>query len=117
MMANITERLINKGKKVGKDFFDVSSNVYSFSDSMFKAVAYLSEKRSNWETYGSVMLKQGFSAEEVEAAMRERATINVQRQMPTYDRSPELIKSLSRFTFLLHSFSLSFNQELMTITS
>jgi hypothetical protein len=99
MMANITERLINKGKKVGKDFFDVSSNVYSFSDSMFKAVAYLNEKRSNWETYGSVMLKQGFSAEEVEAAMRERATINVERQMPTYDRSPELIKSLSRFTF------------------
>ena len=99
MMTNITERLINKGKKVGKDFFDVSSNVYSFSDSMFKAVAYLNEKRSNWETYGSVMLKQGFSAEEVEAAMRERATINVQRQMPTYDRSPELIKSLSRFTF------------------
>lgn len=99
MMTNITERLINKGKKVGKDFFEVSSNVYSFSDSMFKAVAYLGEKRSNWETYGSVMLKQGFSAEEVEAAMRERATINVQRQMPTYDRSPEIIKSLSRFTF------------------
>ena len=100
MMKNITERLINKGKKAGKDFFDISSNVYSFSDSMFKAVAYLNEKRSNWETYGSVMLKQGFSAEEVEAAMRERATIAVERQMPTYDRSPELIKSLSRFPFL-----------------
>jgi hypothetical protein len=100
MMKNITERLINKGKKAGKDLFDVSGNVYSFSDSMFKAVAYLNEKRSNWETYGSVMLKQGFSAEEVEAAMRERATIAVQRQMPTYDRSPELIKSLSRFTWL-----------------
>jgi hypothetical protein len=99
MMKNITERLINKGKKAGKDFFDVSGNVYSFSDSMFKAVAYLNEKRSNWETYGSVMLKQGFSAEEVEAAMRERATIAVERQMPTYDRSPELIKSLSRFTW------------------
>lgn len=99
MMTNITERLINKGKKAGKDFFEVSSNVYSFSDSMFKAVAYLNEKRSNWETYGSVMLKQGFSAEEVEAAMRERATIAVERQMPTYDRSPELIKSLSRFPF------------------
>lgn len=99
MMTNITERLINKGKKVGKDFFEVSSNVYSFSDSMFKAVAYLNEKRSNWETYGSVMLQQGFSAEEVEAAMRERATIAVEKQMPTYDRSPELIKSLSRFPF------------------
>lgn len=100
MMTNITERLINKGKKVGKDFFEVSSNVYSFSDSMFKAVAYLNEKRSNWETYGSVMLQQGFSAEEVEAAMRERATIAVEKQMPTYDRSPEIIKSLSRFPFL-----------------
>ena len=99
MMTNITERLINKGKKVGKDFFEVSSNVYSFSDSMFKAVAYLNEKRSNWETYGSVMLQQGFSAEEVEAAMRERATIAVEKQMPTYDRSPEIIKSLSRFPF------------------
>lgn len=99
MMTNITERLMNKGKKVGKDFFEVSSNVYSFSDSMFKAVAYLNEKRSNWETYGSVMLKQGFSAEEVEAAMRERATIAVEKQMPTYDRSPGLIKSLSRFPF------------------
>lgn len=100
MMTNINERLINKGKKVGKDFFDISGNVYSFSDSMFKAVAYLNEKRSNWETYGSIMLKQGFSTEEVEAAMRERATIAVERQMPTYDRSPELIKSLSRFPFL-----------------
>ena len=99
MMKNLSERLINKGKKIGKDFFEVSSNVYSFSDSMFKAVAYLNEKRSNWETYGSVMLKQGFSAEEVEAAMRERATIAVERQMPTYDRSPEFIKSLSRFTW------------------
>lgn len=100
LMKGAYERIKNKVKGWGSSTMEAASNSYSFSDSMFKAIFYMNEKKKNWDTYGSVMLKKGASMEEVEKAMKERTSMAVKQQMPTYDRSPEFLKALSKFPLI-----------------
>jgi len=94
------EKIKNRVKGFGQSTMEAASNSYSFSDSMFKAIFYMNEKKKNWDTYGSVMLKKGASMEEVERSMKERTAMAVKQQMPTYDRSPEFLKALSKFPLI-----------------
>jgi hypothetical protein len=94
------EKIKNRVKGFGQSTMEAASNSYSFSDSMFKAIFYMNEKKKNWDTYGSVMLKKGASMEEVERVMKERTAMAVKQQMPTYDRSPEFLKALSKFPLI-----------------
>jgi hypothetical protein len=94
------EKIKNRVKGFGQSTMEAASNSYSFSDSMFKAIFYINEKKKNWNTYGSVMAQKGASMEEVERAMKERTAMAVKQQMPTYDRSPEFLKALSKFPLI-----------------
>lgn len=94
------EKIKNRVKGFGQSTMEAASNSYSFSDSMFKAIFYINEKKKNWDTYGSVMLKKGASMEEVENAMKEKTAMAVKQQMPTYDRSPEFLKAISKFPLI-----------------
>ncbi len=94
------EKIKNRVKGFGQSTMEAASSSYSLSDSMFKAVFYMNEKKKNWDTYGSVMLQKGASMEEVERAMKDRTAMAVKQQMPTYDRSPEFLKALSKFPLI-----------------
>lgn len=90
------------GKALKKKFsesIDLAASVYQFSDSMFKAIVYMQEKAKRYETYGSVMKKKGMSDQEIEAEIRRMTAEVVKKQMPSYDRSPEFIKTISRVPF------------------
>lgn len=80
-----------------KATFDAASASYAFTDSMFKAIMYFNTKARNMNTYGAVMKIEGKSDAEIEEAIREKTALQVRQQMPTYDRSPEFLKLLSKF--------------------
>ena len=86
-------------KKIGQSL-DVASNTYQFSDSMFKAIVYMQEKAKRYDTYGSVMKKKGMSDSEIETEIRRMSAEAVKKQMPSYDRSPEFIKFISRMPLM-----------------
>ena len=100
LVKSAYEKIKNRVKGFGQSTMEAASNSYSFSDSMFKAIFYINEKKKNWDTYGSVMLKKGASMEEVENAMKEKTATAVKQQMPTYDRSPEFLKAISKFPLI-----------------
>lgn len=108
-------KLRNKAKAVTKDVFDYAGAAYSFSDSMFKAIAYMSEKQKNLDTYGKVMLAKGDDPAVVEQRMREMAANQIREQMPSYDRSPDFLKALSKFpligTFIQFDFQSKINDK------
>lgn len=109
------QKILDKSKKFTGDTWDAITASYAFSDSMFKAIMYLQEKKKNLDTYGSVMAKQGVSPEIIEEKMREKTAIDVRKQMPTYDRSPDIIKALSKFpligTFIQFDFQSKVNDK------
>jgi hypothetical protein len=108
-------QIIGKSKQFMGDTWDALTASYAFSDSMFKATMYLQEKQKNWSTYGSVLAKQGVAPEVIEERMREKTAIDVRKQMPTYDRSPDFIKALSKFpligTFIQFDFQSKVNDK------
>ena len=109
------QKIINKTKMFAGDTWEAASASYAFSDSMFKAIMYLNEKQKNWETYGSIMAQEGVTPEVIEQEMREKTAIDVRKQMPTYDRSPDFIKALSKFpligTFIQFDFQSKVNDK------
>jgi hypothetical protein len=109
------QKIINKTKMFAGDTWEAASASYAFSDSMFKAIMYLNEKQKNWETYGSIMAQEGVASEVIEQEMREKTAIDVRKQMPTYDRSPDFIKALSKFpligTFIQFDFQSKVNDK------
>ena len=100
MLKRNIDKILNATKKGFGDAINAASNSYGFSDSMFKAIYYMNEKKKNWATYGSVMLKKGASMEEVEKAMRDKTAMDLRKQMPTYDRSPDILKAWSKFPLI-----------------
>jgi hypothetical protein len=108
-------QILGKAKQFKGDTWDAMTASYALSDSMFKAVMYLQEKQKNLDTYGSVLAKQGISPEVIEERMREKTAIDVRKQMPTYDRSPDIIKALSKFpligTFIQFDFQSKVNDK------
>lgn len=97
VLKSAAAKLWNNIKSGTGKAWDSASASYSFSDSMFKTIMYINEKGKNWNTYGSAMVKEGVDPAEVESQMRERTAIDVRKQMPTYDRSPDLIRAWSKF--------------------
>jgi hypothetical protein len=115
LMKNKMTQILSKAKQFKGDTWDALGASYAFSDSMFKAIMYLQEKQKNWSTYGSVLAKQGVAPEVIEERMREKTAIDVRKQMPTYDRSPDFIKALSKFpligTFIQFDFQSKVNDK------
>lgn len=97
---NQKSKITDSFKKKGAQVLDIAANVYQFSDSMFKAIVYMQEKARRYDTYGSVMKKKGMSDQEIEAEIRRMTAEVVKKQMPSYDRSPEVIKAISRIPFI-----------------
>jgi hypothetical protein len=115
VLKSAAAKLWNKVKSGTGQVWDSASASYSFSDSMFKTIMYINEKGKNWDTYGSAMVKEGIDPAEVESQMRERTAIDVRKQMPTYDRSPDFIRALSKFpligTFIQFDFQSKVNDK------
>jgi hypothetical protein len=94
-------------KKVGRatsramgKIVEAAADTYSFSDSVFKAMMYLNHKEFNMSTYGEEMRRNGMTAEQIDAAIKQKTAEQVRKQMPTYDRSPEFLRFLSRFPII-----------------
>lgn len=115
LISNKIQKILDKSKQFAGDTWDAMTASYALSDSMFKAVMYLQEKQKNLDTYGSVLAKQGISPKVIEERMREKTAIDVRKQMPTYDRSPDFIKALSKFpligTFIQFDFQSKVNDK------
>jgi len=95
--ARRTGRAISRaGAKTITSFADA----YSFSDSVFKAMMYMNHKEFNMRTYGEEMRRNGMSPDQIDAAIKTKTAQQVRMQMPTYDRSPEFLRFLSRFPLL-----------------
>jgi hypothetical protein len=88
---------------------------------MFKTIAYMQEKQRYMDTYGAVLLARGVDPSSVQTQMQEKAADTVREQMPSYDRSPELIKAISRFpligTFIQFDFQNKINDKNIIIDS
>ena len=92
---------IGRGIKRGSAKLAKSTgDAYSFSDSMFKAMMYMDHKDFNMKTYGAEMLKNGMTQEEVDEAIKLKTAQQVRSQMPTYDRSPEFLRFISKLPFI-----------------
>ena len=99
-LQSMKDKVLSKSKKGFQNTMDAAGAAYSFSDSMFKTIAYMQEKQRNMNTYGAVLLAKGVDPKLVETQMQEKAADTVREQMPSYDRSPELIKAISRFPLI-----------------
>jgi hypothetical protein len=121
VLRSAAAKLWNNVKSGTGKTWDSASASYSFSDSMFKTIMYINEKGKNWDTYGSAMVKEGVDPAQVELQMRERTAIDVRKQMPTYDRSPDIIRALSKFpligTFIQFDFQSKVNDKNILLTA
>lgn len=96
----VYNKITGAARRGTKSTFDAASASYSFTDSMFKAIMYFNTKARNMSAYGAVMKIEGKSDAEIEEAIREKTALQVRQQMPTYERSPEFLKWLSKFPFV-----------------
>jgi hypothetical protein len=120
-LQSMKDKILSKSKKGFENTMDAAGAAYSFSDSMFKTIAYMQEKQRYMDTYGAVLLARGVDPSSVQTKMQEKAADTVREQMPSYDRSPELLKAFSRVpllgTFIQFDFQNKINDKNIIIDS
>jgi uncharacterized membrane protein YgcG len=99
-IAGLARNTLRGAKKITGKIAEASAATYSFSDSMFKAMLYINNKDFNMKTYGEEMRKNGMTAEQIDAAIKQKTAEQVRKQMPTYDRSPDVLRWFSKFPVL-----------------
>lgn len=91
------KKVRQKVSTISRKALEASADSYQFSDSVFKAMMYVNTKAFNMKTYGKEMELDGMTQDEIDAAIKLKTANQVRMQMPTYDRSPEFLRFLSRF--------------------
>lgn len=96
-VRQVTKKGRRAVSRAGRSSLESFANTYQFSDSVFKAMMYLNHKEFNLKTYGEEMRRDGMSPSQINEAIKTKTAEQVRMQMPTYDRSPEFLRFLSRF--------------------